>query len=213
MTCAEFEEVLPEIIEGDRTAEQETHLRNCFACQGLVSDLEFISHQAKLLQSCDEPSPRVWNTLEVALRQQGLIRPAEGQPTAGSFTLLRKPGWLMVPALAMALIAFGIMRYQGGVKTQPNAGSSPETAMSADLHRGDGPIASTDQQLLEVLSVNAPSRRAAYEAYLRKVNAYVQDAESSAHSDPNDEEAQQYLMAAYEQKAMVYEMALDRSLP
>ena len=58
-----------------------------------------------------------------------------------------------------------------------------------------------------------PSMRAEYEANLRSVNAYIRDAEESADSDPNDEVAQQYLRNAYEQKAMVYEMALDRSLP
>jgi hypothetical protein len=48
---------------------------------------------------------------------------------------------------------------------------------------------------------------------LRNVNAYIQDARESAEADPNDEEAQQSLMDAYQQKAMVYEMALNRSLP
>ena len=42
---------------------------------------------------------------------------------------------------------------------------------------------------------------------------YIRDAEQTVQNDPNDEEAQRSLMAAYEQKAMVYEMALDRSLP
>jgi hypothetical protein len=55
--------------------------------------------------------------------------------------------------------------------------------------------------------------RAAYAANLKSVNDYIRDAEESVKSDPNDEEAQQSLMAAYEQRAMVYEMALDRSLP
>jgi hypothetical protein len=54
---------------------------------------------------------------------------------------------------------------------------------------------------------------ATYESDLKRVNAYIQDAEQSVKKDPNDEQANQYLMAAYEQKAMVYEMALDRSLP
>jgi hypothetical protein len=54
--------------------------------------------------------------------------------------------------------------------------------------------------------------RDAYEQNLRAVNAYIHDAEQSANNDPNDEVAQQYLRNAYEQKAMVYEMALDRSL-
>ena len=75
------------------------------------------------------------------------------------------------------------------------------------------PMAGDDLQLLRTVGERMPSMRAEYEANLRSVNAYIQDAEQSAHSDPNDEVAQQYLRNAYQQKAMVYEMALDRSLP
>ena len=74
-------------------------------------------------------------------------------------------------------------------------------------------MTSEDQQLLNTVAARTPSMRAAYETNLRTVNAYIRDAEQSAQHDPNDEVAQQYLMSAYEQKAMVYEMALDRSLP
>jgi hypothetical protein len=45
------------------------------------------------------------------------------------------------------------------------------------------------------------------------VNSYIRDAEKSVETNPNDAEAQRYLMDAYDQKAMVYEMALNRSLP
>ncbi len=55
--------------------------------------------------------------------------------------------------------------------------------------------------------------RTSYADNLQNVNAYIRDAEQTVQNDPNDEEAQRSLMAAYEQKAMVYEMALDRSLP
>jgi hypothetical protein len=74
-------------------------------------------------------------------------------------------------------------------------------------------MASEDQQLLNTVAARMPSMRSAYETNLRSVNAYIRDAEQSARSNPNDEVAQQYLISAYEQKAMVYEMALDRSLP
>jgi hypothetical protein len=79
--------------------------------------------------------------------------------------------------------------------------------VTADAMVGD------DAQLLNTVAERTPSMRASYEADLRSVNAYIRDAELSAHNDPNDEVAQQYLRNAYEQKAMVYEMALDRSLP
>jgi hypothetical protein len=70
-----------------------------------------------------------------------------------------------------------------------------------------------DQQLLEAVGSRAPAMQAAYASNLENVNAYIRDAEESAQADPNDEEAQQVVMDAYEQRATIYEMALDRSLP
>jgi hypothetical protein len=55
--------------------------------------------------------------------------------------------------------------------------------------------------------------KSAYEDNLKNVNAYIRDAQSSVDQNPDDGDARQYLMQAYEQKAMLYEMALDRSLP
>ena len=63
MTCVEFQEVLPDIMEGQRNAEHEAHLHSCSVCSGLVSDLNLISEQARFLQASEEPSPRVWNRL------------------------------------------------------------------------------------------------------------------------------------------------------
>ena len=54
---------------------------------------------------------------------------------------------------------------------------------------------------------------ATYEENLRNVNSYIHDAEAALKENPNDDEARQYLMEARQQKEMLYEMALDRSLP
>ena len=207
MTCEEFERVLPELGDG-HTIEQEAHLKSCSACSDLVADLNAISRQARLLQGSEEPSPWVWNSIEVGLRQEGLIRqPQQDHPPLHPPRLSWKLRWL-VPAAAAFLVAFGVLMHQRGTvqdasKRQP----PPVGVVPVD------PMASEDQQLLKTVAARMPSMRDAYEANLRAVNAYIRDAEQSAHSDPNDEVAQQYLRNAYEQKAMVYEMALDRSLP
>ncbi len=44
------------------------------------------------------------------------------------------------------------------------------------------------------------------------MNAYIRDARRSVAQDPNDEEAREYLMQAYSQKALLYEMAVSHSL-
>ena len=71
MNCAELQRVLPDIMEGDRTVEQEAHLRSCSACFDLVSDLNAIAGGARLLRESDEPSLRVWNSIETVLRREG----------------------------------------------------------------------------------------------------------------------------------------------
>src|SRR5437879_12218937 len=74
MNCAEFQRVLPETIEAGGSAEHQAHLISCPQCSGLVSDLNAISKTARLLRASEEPSPRVWNSIEISLRREGLIR-------------------------------------------------------------------------------------------------------------------------------------------
>ena len=69
-----------------------------------------------------------------------------------------------------------------------------------------------DQQILDAVAFQAPMMKATYEANLHDVNEYIRDAEASVQQNPYDQEAQRYLMEAYEQKAMLYDMALNRSL-
>ena len=209
MTCIEFQEVLPDIMEGQRNAEHAAHLQSCFVCSGLVSDLSLISEQARLLQASEEPSPRVWNGIEIALRQEGLIRQPGRDRSLVAFPRRWSPAWLL-PVAAILVIAFGIVVYKGGPSQQQIADktiAAPAQASAPSAGNRD------DQQLLEVVGARTPSVRASYAANLQNVNAYIRDAEQTVQNDPNDEEAQHSLMAAYEQKAMVYEMALDRSLP
>ncbi len=208
MTCGEFQKILPDIMEGQRKAEHAAHLQSCSACSGLVSDLSLISQQARLLQASEEPSPRVWNQIEIALRQEGLIRqPGRDRSLVPAFSRRWSLAWLL-PVAAILVIAFGVTVYKGGRSQQiaSNRVAAP-VAMSLAANSND------DQQLLEVVGSRTPSMRTSYADNLQNVNAYIRDAEQTVQNDPNDEEAQRSLMAAYEQKAMVYEMALDRSLP
>jgi hypothetical protein len=52
-----------------------------------------------------------------------------------------------------------------------------------------------------------------YEDDLRRVNEYIFDAKGIVAANPNDEEARRSLMEAYQEKAMLFELAMDRSLP
>ncbi len=218
MNCVQFHEILPEVFEGGRTAEQESHLKSCPMCSGLVADLDLIAREARQLQEVAEPSQRVWNSIEIALRQEGIIR----DPRLGPSLVPARPrrwsmAWL-APVAALVLVAFGIVIYQRGSRDSRLAAHLDTTtpslvAILPNRQKPSNVNNSEDDQLLAAVASRSPAMQAQYASNLQNVNAYIKDAEESAQADPNDEVAQQIVMDAYEQRATVYEMALDRSLP
>ena len=67
-----------------------------------------------------------------------------------------------------------------------------------------------DQQFLSEVSTRAPSMRATYESQLRAVNADILETQAYVDRNPGDPDARQHLMDAYQQKALLYQIALDR---
>ena len=76
MTCGEFQNVLPFIIETGGNATEEEHLKSCKVCSDLVADLRYIAEAAKLLVPMKEPDERVWNEIQKSLEREGLAKPA-----------------------------------------------------------------------------------------------------------------------------------------
>ncbi len=218
MNCAEFQEILPEIFEGGRTTEQESHLKSCPACSGLVADLDLIAREARQLQAVAEPNPRVWNFIEITLRQEGIIRDPHLGPSLVPARAQRWSTAWLAPVAALVLVGFGIVIYQRGpadskLSAKLDTQAPPAVASLQTDQKPSTVNNSEDDQLLAAVASRSPAMQAQYASNLQNVNAYIKDAEESAQADPNDEEAQQIVMDAYEQRAAVYEMALDRSLP
>jgi hypothetical protein len=216
MTCEEFRRVLPELEGDQQTVEQEEHLKTCSFCSGLISDLNAISAGARLLAEDQEPSPRVWNLIAIALRQEGLIRdPYAPAIRSGSRLEGWRLGWLRPVTIALVTGAALLLVWQRVPRGTPVARQLATSAPIINTASGISPdsIDADQVQLLNYVASRAPAMRAGYESDLRAVNAYIRDAQSSVRDNPNDAIAQQYLMNAYEQRAMVYEMAMNRALP
>ena len=205
MTCVELQESLVENESGS-SSEQRAHLKNCPECAKLVAELLVIACSAGDLRAAHEPDPRVWKSIEASLRQEGLIRPQRRSPSL--LPSLGQWGWSrwLVPAAALLLITLGVyVRQRTDVAVErPNPlAESVSDAAVAGLN---------DDDLLEEIAQQAPALRAEYADNLRRVNLYIHDAKNIAEADPNDEEARRSLMEAYQEKAMLFELALDRSL-
>jgi len=202
MNCVEFERVL---LEGEQTPEQLAHLNSCSSCSNLLADLDLISSQAKLLLAADEPSPAVWNALESQLRREGLIRRPEPTPKSfGDLFLRWRNAWL-VPA-AVALVIVGVLRLHHPSAAGDNAPIAKQNVAKPPVTAA---VSGDDQQLLNTVASRPPAQRAKYRADLDDANAFIRDAEQAAKSDPNDVYRQQMLINAYEQKEMLYQLAVD----
>ena len=209
MTCAELRKELPELLEWDPSAKLHAHLMGCEACSELVRSLEVIIRGARGLEACEEPSPRVWNSIEIALRQERLIRQPEPESRAAFVpSLVRRWGvaaWL-VPSAALVLVGAFLVIGRQPIGQMPGAESRALVQVTSRVDV-------SDQQVLEQLALDAPLMKAAYEKELNNVNEYIRDAQNLVDANPNDEGARQSLMDAYGQKAVIYQLALDRSLP
>jgi hypothetical protein len=208
MNCLQFESALPDYFEGARTSEQQAHLSSCSACSNLIADLDYISAQAASLQELHEPSPQVWNALEAQLRREGLIR-QPARPTQPSVFFRWRAAWLVPVAAALAIVA-GIKLYQPqkAGDNQPVAKQvatpTPTPAVSAPA------VSADDKDILKTVASRPPAQVAAYRNDLDQANAFIRDAEEAVRNNPNDVYSQQLLMNAYEQKQMLYHLAVDQ---
>lgn len=220
MTCAEFQAVLPYIIDNGGNAEQQEHLRQCAVCSDLVADLKYIADQAKLLVPMMDPSKKVWDGIKSSLEREGLVKDSARGSLLGSPPLTRwgPANWLL-PVAAALLVAIGLLYYQNRTAEPttaglPAAGDNAEVAGAPAVplqfaSMGDA----QDQQVLSEVAVHAPALSQSYQQDMQRVNTYIADARSLVASNPDDEESRQALMEAYQQKAMLYNMAMRHSLP
>ena len=214
MNCEQFQENLPHTIDSGGSKEEEAHLRSCRECASVVQDLKYIANQARLLLPMHDPSPRVWQNIQSSLRNEGLI--SEGrtplttqrmivEKTSGQILSQTKSwtplGWALGLA-AVLVLGIVLVNYQPA----PTAQESAQNTADPSQFKG------TDQELLGQVSQRQPDMRAAYEDSLKSVNAYIVDAKKTVDDNPEDAAAQQQLMDAYDQKAMLYEMATARAL-
>ena len=206
MNCVELQNSLAEVEDGS-TMEQRAHLMDCPECCALVKELDLIIEAAGRLQDADEPNPRVWNSITIALRQEGLIRSQGSVPRAeGGYRARWGAARWLVPAAAVLLLALGLF-----VRQQSMPNQLAQQASVVIPHPTPSDL--DDDDLMQEIAANAPAMQGQYKDNLQRVNESIREAQGLVDESPNDEDARRSLMDAYQQKSMLFEMAMDRSLP
>lgn len=204
MNCVELQQSLAEVEDGNGLEQRaQLHLKACPACSALVKELNLIVAAAGQLRESDEPSPRVWNSIEFALRQEGLIRPQ--RPVVSSFSARWGAARWLVPAAAMLLLALGIYVRREALPNQlvQKIPIAVPVVNQSDLN---------DEDLLQEVADNEPAMKVQFAENLRQVNQSIRESQGVVDESPNDAEARRSLMDAYHQKSMLFEMAMDRTL-
>jgi len=92
-----------------------------------------------------------------------------------------------------------------------NVGTRVSSRSASAMQREISPPASEDdEQFLSEVSQGAPRMRATYEKQLRAVNEEIRETLEYIRVHPEDLDARQHLLETYQQKALLYQMALDR---
>jgi hypothetical protein len=86
----------------------------------------------------------------------------------------------------------------------------PAKPMVASAQTAEPAPNSEDRQFLSVVSTLSPSMRITYENQLQAVNADIRETQAYVNRNPGDADARQHLMDAYQEKALLYQIALDR---
>ena len=207
MTCAEFQRVLPYIIDSGGNSEEEAHLKSCPVCSDLVADLKYIADQAKLLVPMEEPNPRVWSGIQSALEREGLVRSRTERFRPLTMPSRRSPWRFAAPVAALAALA--VIALLLLVRTpQPTSDQTTANVQTTNTAVTDP----DDQQVIAAVSKAHPKRAESLKRDLSDVNQYISDAKKNVDENPGDAEARDTLRQAYEQKALLYEVATSRSL-
>jgi hypothetical protein len=119
------------------------------------------------------------------------------------------------PSVAPAAVAPPDTAASATAPASPQIADQQMAAKSAAPARVTAPVVepgpdSEDQQFLSEVSTRAPSMRATYERQLQAVNADIRETQAYVDRNPGDADARQHLMDAYQQKALLYQIALDR---
>jgi hypothetical protein len=209
MNCADFQRVLPEVMESGGDTEETAHLRSCAICSDLVQDLKYIAEAARMLVPMEDPSPRVWSGIEESLQREGLIRPSRGGTVRLEPFLI--PGarrgnvysWTGIAALGLVAISLLVFNR---LHTSVSVGDPGKN----DINISQGtPVAEEDKPLISAIAKKDPAMGETYKKKLHSADDYIHDARLSLQQNPDDDFARQQLMNAYQQRQMVYESAVS----
>ena len=193
--------------------------------EGLIHDEESHQESAPIRPALVPTSPRRWGAWWLAPVAAALLAAgayvvshktaptvAQHTPAPPATTSNSIPETAAVPSPSVPTVAPPVPAL---VAEQPAPSKAPQLlaqkgAKHVTVPEVEAGANEEDQQFLSVVSTLSPSMRVTYESQLRAVNADIRETEAYVKRNPGDADARQHLMDAFREKALLYQIALDR---
>jgi hypothetical protein len=206
MQCREVEAVLEQEGFVPVPDAARAHLAGCSSCKNLIADLTALVATAHLLPTEVQPPRRVWNALRAQLEREGIIRSAERRPWRASFSEFFRPRVLATSAIGLLIAAATALQFQRS-PAQPtearNAYDNVYLDTSLTLNNDEAHLPA--MQLAGTSDVDVSLRH-----NLDIVDKFIADCEQRVKDEPQDDLAREYLTGAYQQKAELISVMMER---
>src|SRR5258706_929965 len=182
------------------------HLAGCNSCRNFIADLTAIIATAHLLPAEVEPPPRVWTSLRVQLEEEGIIRSGARQSWWASFSEFFGARVMATAAVALLIIAAVALQWQ------PPATQPTEALNTSDnLYQDTSLTLDNDEARLPAMQLAGNS---GVDVSLRQnldiVDKFIVDCEQRVKQHPQDDLAREYLTGAYQDKAELISVMMER---
>ena len=206
MQCKEVEVVLEQEGFVPVPEAARAHLAGCSSCQNLIADLTAIVATAHLLPAEVEPPPRLWTSLRLQLEAEGIIRSTPRHAWWPSFSEFFRPRALATAAVGLLIVAAAALQFQHPAPQSTEARNAYDT-----VYQDTSLTLSNDEAHLPAMQLATSS---GVDASLRKnldiVDQFIVDCEQRVKQDPQDDLTRDYLTGAYQQKAELISVMMDR---
>lgn len=206
MQCKEVEVVLEQQGFVPVPESARAHLAGCGSCQHLVADLTAIVATAHLLPAEVEPPRRVWTSLRARLEQEGVIHAPGRQAWWPDFSKVFRPRILATSAVGLLILVAAALQF-------PRSANQPTEARNAYdmLYQDTSLTLNNDEAHLPALQLAGGTN---VDVSLRQnldiVDNFIVDCEQRMKEEPQDDLAREYLSGAYQQKAELISVMMER---
>jgi len=213
--CDELERYREQEPDGPMPASIAAHVAACTDCQALEADFRQIGAAAlDLAQEEVAPPEWLWARIRTQLESEGRIRESEAARapvSAAWWSVFQRPAFAGA-VLAVALVAAGLVSVSSVSTTRIGTNASallePAPAVTAES-QSTGSLDASEASI-ESLPERDPQVAEELHHDLGVVDNFIAVCEKSVREQPDNEMAREYLYDAYQQKAQLLAVAMDR---